>query len=419
MSLKTSRAMALSGVLALVLGSSVFSIGCGPRADADASASVIINNPAAPTTQPKVTAAVAAISQVATNLNQFCPVTITHQARAYVNGVPVAATWTFAVTSTPSPKSFNYSGDQAVSVFDLPGSYRITATGVVNGQTITAHTDVVLSGTGCRGSTSPSHPEPRVDLKANGSDGPISVQTGSVVDISWSFIHATSCNWTEGPLTGMVGGNGSQRVTVNQNTRFSMSCTGPGGTDTDSVQVNVTTAPPPPQAPECSISVSPTSIQSGQYATVNWSSSGGTISVTSSWSGSVSLSGSMSVNPTSSTTYSITCSNSAGTSVTRSATLTVTAAPPSDPCAGASASLPDMTKKGQTVGFQINSASNCKWALRSNNHHVVSTNPAEGYGSAWGSVTALNTGTATIQFVVNPGMSNERVVSQKTYTITN
>jgi hypothetical protein len=86
-------------------------------------------------------------------------------------------------------------------------------------------------------------------------------------------------------------------------------------------------------------------------------------------------------------------------------------------CTGASASLPDLTAKGQTKGFTINSTHmDCHWALRSSNTHIVSTNPAEGYGGASGSITTLNSGTVTIQFIDNPGPT-ETVMSQRTYII--
>lgn len=91
--------------------------------------------------------------------------------------------------------------------------------------------------------------------------------------------------------------------------------------------------------------------------------------------------------------------------------------PPTNQCAGASASLPSIAAKGQTVGFAINVSAGCQWALRSNNPHVVSTNPAQGTGPSAGTVTALNSGTATIQFVVNPGGAGETVVSSRVYII--
>lgn len=93
-----------------------------------------------------------------------------------------------------------------------------------------------------------------------------------------------------------------------------------------------------------------------------------------------------------------------------------TGPPTGSSCTGASASLPDLTAKGQTKGFAISAQAGCRWALRSNNTHVVSTNPAQGSGPASGSVTALNSGTATIQFVSDPGPT-ETVISQRTYVI--
>ena len=133
-----------------------------------------IINPTAPTPSPSaVTAAVAAITQVATNLNQSCPISATHKARAFVDGIEVGTSWIWSVTNTPEPKAFNRNGDEVTTVFDLPGNYRITAMATVNGQTVSAQTDVVLSGSGCRS----SGPEPEVpdcrDSRDNDGDGKI------------------------------------------------------------------------------------------------------------------------------------------------------------------------------------------------------------------------------------------------------
>jgi hypothetical protein len=77
---------------------------------------------------------------------------------------------------------------------------------------------------------------------------------------------------------------------------------------------------------------------------------------------------------------------------------TPTAPPTGGSCSGSSASLPDLTARGQTRGFAISAPAGCAWTLTSNNHHVVSVNPSTGTGPSSGSVTSLNAGTATICF---------------------
>jgi hypothetical protein len=118
-----------------------------------------------PVTPPpaSVTAAVAAITQVVTNLNQTCPISITHRATARVDGSEVNTSWSWSVTQSPAPKTFSPAsdgGNTAETVFDLPGTYRITASAVVNGQTVSADTSVVLEGSGCRSTPPPTTPPP-------------------------------------------------------------------------------------------------------------------------------------------------------------------------------------------------------------------------------------------------------------------
>lgn len=90
--------------------------------------------------------------------------------------------------------------------------------------------------------------------------------------------------------------------------------------------------------------------------------------------------------------------------------------PPTPPsggsCAGASASLPDAPPRGSSRGFVISAPAGCQSQLDSNNHHVVSVNPATGTGTYNGSITALNSGTATIRFIAG-GV----VLSSRTYVI--
>lgn len=192
-SMKSPRTLALLSVLVLL-------VGCNKNVNENYN-----DSPTAPppSSQGKVTAGVGAITEVATNLNQVCPLTITHKATAYVNGVEVGATWTWSVTNAPNPKSFNYSGDKAVTVFDLPGVYRITATGVVNGQTVVAYTDVVLGGKGCRSSgtpapnppapTPPPSPPPTTPSCAVATGGSLNPNSGSgtpgqTLTVSASFV---------------------------------------------------------------------------------------------------------------------------------------------------------------------------------------------------------------------------------------
>lgn len=87
--------------------------------------------------------------------------------------------------------------------------------------------------------------------------------------------------------------------------------------------------PPPPPAPTASISVSPSSVQAGQSASLTWQTSNAT-DVSIDGIGAVQPNGSQSVSPSDSTTYHLTAKGAGGTQEA-TARLTVTQAPPPPP----------------------------------------------------------------------------------------
>jgi peptidoglycan-associated lipoprotein len=87
--------------------------------------------------------------------------------------------------------------------------------------------------------------------------------------------------------------------------------------------------PPAPAAPTASISVSPSSIQSGQSASLTWQTSNAT-DVSIDGIGAVQPNGSQTVSPTDSTTYHLMAKGAGGTQEA-TARLTVAAAPPPPP----------------------------------------------------------------------------------------
>ena len=109
---------------------------------------------------------------------------------------------------------------------------------------------------------------PDVDLKVNGGDGPIAVSPGDGVTLSWTVSGgtATSCtasnDWSGNKSTS----GGSQQVNnITSEKTFTLTCTGPGGTDQDTVGVTLAGSI---NNIECS--VSPTAnVKTGD--TVTWS----------------------------------------------------------------------------------------------------------------------------------------------------
>ena len=87
--------------------------------------------------------------------------------------------------------------------------------------------------------------------------------------------------------------------------------------------------PPAPAGPMASSSVSPTSIQAGQSASLTWETTNAT-EATIDGIGAVEANGSQSISPTDSTTYHLVAKGAGGTQEA-TARLTVTEPPPSTP----------------------------------------------------------------------------------------
>ena len=80
---------------------------------------------------------------------------------------------------------------------------------------------------------------PEVDIKANGSNGPVTVSYGSSVALSWSSVNANSCT-ASGGWSGSKSLSGSQTITnLTSSKTYTITCEGSGGTDSDSVTVYV------------------------------------------------------------------------------------------------------------------------------------------------------------------------------------
>jgi hypothetical protein len=167
-------------------------------------------------------------------------------------------------------------------------------------------------------------PAPVVDIQANSSQGPLSVVSGTSVNLSWTASGATSCvasgGWS-GSKTASGGSESSSPITSSRT--FSLSCTGPGGTTTDSVTCNLQG---PPAAPVVTLSAAPSTLPAGGGNSVlTWTSTNSTsCTATGGWSGSKSLNGSESRNGIATdSTFTLTCTGPGGTS---SASTTVTVA---------------------------------------------------------------------------------------------
>ncbi len=79
---------------------------------------------------------------------------------------------------------------------------------------------------------------PTVDIKANGSDGTITIPYNSSANLTWTSTNATSCN-ASGDWSGTKGTSGSETTyNLTYSKIYTITCTGSGGSASDSVTVN-------------------------------------------------------------------------------------------------------------------------------------------------------------------------------------
>lgn len=92
---------------------------------------------------------------------------------------------------------------------------------------------------------------PTVDLKANNSDGPITIAYGSSATLSWNSTNANSCS-ASGGWSGSKSLSGSESTgNLTSSKIYTLTCTGSGGSSSDNVTVNVS----PPFSPQTNLNL--------------------------------------------------------------------------------------------------------------------------------------------------------------------
>ena len=197
---------------------------------------------------------------------------------------------------------------------------------------------------------------PVVDIKAEGSDGPVDVVDGNSFSFTWTSSDATACQMTTPSGASGVSLSGSDGPIasdhpwypdVGSSVTLTLDCTDGAESTSDSVTINIVAVPPapppPPAAPTADIKAEGSdgpvvTIASGASWNYSWTSSNATACELSSPSGvsGVTLSGTdgpiASSHPwyptaTSSTTLMLDCTNGV-TSISDSVTIALAATPP-------------------------------------------------------------------------------------------
>jgi len=141
---------------------------------------------------------------------------------------------------------------------------------------------------------------------------PKSIKKGDSATLSWTSQDTTDCSIA--PEVGTVRPQGSMTVTPAEDTSYTLSCSGLGGSTTSATQVAVArpAAPPAPVAPTATLTATPASIARGETTKLQWSSQNASNCDVQPGVGVVPPQGTKEVTPTENTAYTVTCSGDGG-----------------------------------------------------------------------------------------------------------
>ena len=234
-------------------------------------------------------------------------------------------------------------------------------------------------------------PAPTCTLKANPTSLPYG---GGLTTLSWTTTGATSASIDNGVGSVTPVNSGAKLIFAVTTTNYTLTAKGPGGETTCAAAVTVA-PPPPPPAPTCTLSASPTAIQTGGSSTLSWTTTNASAFSINQGIGSLApvAAGSTSVSPTATITYTGTATGPGGT-VHCAATVTVTSTPP-PPAA------PTCTLSASPAAIQTSGSSTLSWTTTNATSFSIdqSIGPvipvASGSKSVSPPTTTTYTGTAT------------------------
>jgi hypothetical protein len=228
--------------------------------------------------------------------------------------------------SYTSQNAVSASINQNIGGVSLSGSRGVTPT-VTTTYTMTVTNAAGVTATCARTITVTDAPTPTAPSCVLNA-APTSITRGQSSELSYTSQNAT--NATIDQNIGGVSLNGSRGVTPTVTTTYTMTVTNAAGATATCARTITVTDVPTPVVPVCnSFTASPSTINRGSSATLEWETTNATTVTINNDIGSVSPDSSRSVTPTVTTTYILTAQNASGTPVTCSRTITVNT-PPSD-----------------------------------------------------------------------------------------
>src|SRR3990167_4102735 len=164
------------------------------------------------------------------------------------------------------------------------------------------------------------NPKPSCSISTN----PSNIQAGGSSTLFWGSTNATSASINKG--IGSVPTHGSRGVSPSITKTYTLTVYGPGGTANCQTTVTVQ----PQQAPSCTISANPSSVQYGGSSTLTWNSTNATSASINQGIGSIALNGSNVVSSLLTTrTYTMTVTGPGGTANCQTAVTVQQQQPPS------------------------------------------------------------------------------------------
>lgn len=247
----------------------------------------------------------------------------------------------------------------------------------------------------CQTAVTVTVPPPSCTLSAN----PTTIENTGFSTLSWSSSNGASATLT---TIGSVPLTGSAIVTPAVTTTYTLTVLGQNG-QTVTCQTIVTVRPVP-NAPSCTLSANPSSIQSGGSTVLNWSSSNAVSASFNQGIGSVGVSGSRTESAiTSNRTYVLTVTGSNRQTATCEAPVTVT-----------TPSAPSCTIYANPTDVQSGGSSTLTWT--STNGTSATINQGIGSVSLNGSYTVSNI-TQNKTFVLTVTGSNGQTVNCETRVV--